>query len=91
MSVFGSPPIEFLTDLKRKRCLVIGASGGVGSLLVQILNENGAGVIDGIAGSISALEPLPLRKAISYKVDDYKSELKQNDYDFVFDCADGKA
>ena len=74
-----------------KRCLVIGATGGIGSLLVQILNQNNSKFIDGIGGNQEDLEKLPLRKKLNYKNELYKSELEQNDYDFIFDCADGTA
>ena len=78
-----------MDDIKRKRCLIIGVSGGLGSVLAEILAENNAGVVDGIGNGSS--QDLPLRKNLCYKDDDYKNQLEFNDYDLVFDAADGEA
>ena len=91
MSLFGPAPVSRLEDLAKRRCLVIGATGGIGSILVQILEQNGAQLIDGIGSSLSDMDQLPLRKRLSYKDPDFKDKLTENDYDFVFDAADGKA
>ena len=82
-------PFQSLDDLKRKRCLIIGVSGGLGSILAEILAENNAGVIDGIGNGTP--NDLPLRKNLSYKDENYKIQLELDDYDLVFDAADGSA
>jgi len=89
ISALLPPVLQSLDDLKRKRCLIIGVSGGLGSILAEILAEHNAGVIDGIGNGTP--NDLPLRKNLSYKDENYKSQLELDDYDLVFDAADGSA
>ncbi|KHE83077.1 NAD(P)-binding protein [Neurospora crassa] len=80
-------------DWKGKRCLVNGASGGVGSILTQILKGKGAEVW-GTTGSAEGEELVTQcgGKVVNYKdhhpVTAHLAELFGEDkLDFIFDCA----
>ena len=51
----GKPPLDMLSDVSGKNVLIVGATGGLGSLAVQYLNAAGANV-DGIASQNEWLE-----------------------------------
>jgi len=71
--------------------LIIGVTGGLGSLISEILKFSGANV-DGIGSQIEWLNQSNLNKYYNYKNNNYKNEMSRDrkSYDFVFDAADGK-
>ena len=85
----GEPPLDMLSDVRGKNVLIVGATGGLGSLAVQYLNAAGANV-DGIASQNEWLEKLPLQRYFNYSNKNFKNELEEDYYDLVLDCADGK-
>ena len=76
-----------------ERVLVLGAGGGVGSHLCQLLRSNGASYIVGVSSKPQRLLELPIccDKAIDYtKQDPFSVEEFQKDpFDVVFDLASG--
>ncbi|KAK3947387.1 hypothetical protein QBC32DRAFT_224293 [Pseudoneurospora amorphoporcata] len=85
------------TEWKGKRCLVNGASGGVGSILVQILKGKEAQEVWGTTGSEEGEE---LVRRCGGEVINYKShspvtehlttlfgDTEDKKLDFIFDCA----
>ena len=84
-------------EWKGKRCLVNGASGGVGSILMQILKGKGAEVW-GTTGSPEGEELVTLcgGEVVNYKTHDpvtkylatqFGREEDNKKLDFIFDCA----
>lgn len=71
---------------KDSKVLVIGASGGVGSFITQIVAEKGAHVV-GVCSTknVEKVKELGCSKVIDYKVTDVLKEADK--YDFIFDCA----
>jgi NADPH:quinone reductase-like Zn-dependent oxidoreductase len=76
-----------------ERVLVLGAGGGVGSHLCQLLRSNGASYIVGVSSNPQRLleSPISCDKAIDYtKQDPFSVEEFQKDpFDVVFDLASG--
>ncbi|KAK3334490.1 hypothetical protein B0H65DRAFT_436704 [Neurospora tetraspora] len=85
--------VSSAADWKGKKCLVNGASGGVGNILTQILKGKGAEVW-GTTGSAEG-EELVTRcggKVVNYKTHNPVTEhlgrlFGEEKLDFVFDCA----
>lgn len=74
---------------KGKKVLVLGASGGVGHLAVQILRAEGADVIATCSEDAKSLvEKLGVCNIIDYKSDECNAQLMaQSPYDLILDCA----
>ncbi|CBY36207.1 unnamed protein product, partial [Oikopleura dioica] len=89
LSLFGCSGINTLKDFKSKKVLIIGATGGLGTVLAQLLVQYQATV--DVIGGIGVDKIENVRSRLSYHINDYQSELEDNEYDYVFDCADGKA
>lgn len=72
-----------------KKVLVLGASGGVGHLAVQILRAEGAEVIATCSESAKSLvEQLGVSKIINYNSNECNSQLMaESPYDLILDCA----
>lgn len=78
-----------MKDFKSKKVLIIGATGGLGTVLAQLLAQYHA-TVDVIGGfGVDKIENA--RSRLSYHTKGYQNELDDNEYDYVFDCADGKA
>ena len=89
LSLFGCSGVKTLKDFKSKKILIIGATGGLGTVLAQLLVQNHA-TVDCIGGfGVDKMENV--RSRLSYHTNGYQNELDDNEYDYVFDCADGKA
>lgn len=74
---------------KGKKVLILGASGGVGHLAVQILLAEGAEVIATCSeGAKSMVEQLGVTKIIDYNSNDCNNQLlNESPYDLILDCA----
>lgn len=72
-------------------CLVIGASGGIGSLIVQILKAQGA-VVTGVCSSrnIELVKSIGAEKVIDYTKGPFEEQLKEIKFDRVIDCIGGR-
>lgn len=72
-------------------CLVIGASGGIGTLIVQILITQGASVT-GVCSSrnVELVKSLGAEKVIDYTNGSFEKQLKETNFDRVIDCIGGK-
>lgn len=80
--------INFINKVKiqpRQQVLVHGASGAIGSAMVQILKHLGADITaSGNSKSIEKLEKLRLQKVIDYTKEDIKA--LDTKFDYVFDA-----
>ncbi len=76
---------------KGQSCLVIGASGGIGTLIVQILNTKGASVT-GVCSSrnVELVKSIGAEKVIDYTKGPFEKQLKEIKFDRVIDCIGGK-
>ena len=76
-----------------ERVLVLGAGGGVGSHLVQLMRTRGASFIAGVSRTPKRLlePPLSYDRAIDYTKEDVfaMDEFKDNKFDVVLDLASG--
>jgi NADPH:quinone reductase-like Zn-dependent oxidoreductase len=72
-------------------CLVIGASGGIGTLIVQILKAQGA-VVTGVCSSrnIELVKSIGAEKVIDYTKGPFEEQLKEIKFDRVIDCIGGR-
>lgn len=84
--VFGG---LLLNPIKGKRVLVLGASGGVGSVAVQLLKIEGAEVTVTCApDAIPILTPYGVDHFIDYTTPEYERIIKENgEYELILDCA----
>ncbi|WP_425082373.1 NAD(P)-dependent alcohol dehydrogenase [Ruegeria arenilitoris] len=75
---------------KGDHCLVVGASGAVGSMLVQFLKSKGA-IVTGVCSGANAdlVRTLGADHTIDYNVTSFGSQVK-NTYDRVFDLVGGR-
>ncbi|WP_170410413.1 NAD(P)-dependent alcohol dehydrogenase [Ruegeria atlantica] len=75
---------------KGDHCLVVGASGAVGSMMVQFLKSKGA-IVTGVCSGANAdlVRALGADHTIDYTVADFGSQGK-NTYDRVFDMVGGR-
>jgi len=76
---------------KGQSCLVIGASGGIGSIIVQILNKHGASVT-GVCSSknVELVKSLGAKDVIDYTKEALNKQLQEKSFDRVIDCIGGK-
>ena len=76
-----------------KRCLVVGASGNIGGLIVQVLQAAGAAEVVGICGgpNVAHVEGLGADRVVDYTKGPWVDALKQDEgsFDRVFDCVGG--
>lgn len=80
-----------LTDLKDKNFLVLGGSGGVGTVAIQYLKSAGAKITTTCsAASFSALTELGADFVVDYKSDDVEKEVESHGpYDCILDLSGG--
>mmetsp|Transcript_3746 Transcript_3746/g.8105 ORF Transcript_3746/g.8105 Transcript_3746/m.8105 type:complete len:379 (+) Transcript_3746:88-1224(+) len=75
------------------RVLILGAGGGVGSLVCQLARINGASYVVGVGRDPTRLEqkPLSVDKAVDYNEQDVFSmeEWQENQFDLIIDLASG--
>lgn len=83
--------LESVGDLKDKKCLVIGASGNIGSLLLPILASKGAN-ITGVCSAKKAekVRDLGASQVIDYRKGTLAEQLNGEQFDLIFDFAGGK-
>lgn len=78
--------LKFFGDLKNKKVLIIGASGGCGSFGVQIAKHYGATVF-GVCSSrnVDFVKSLRADKVLDYSKNDYLDEIKNEKFDLIYD------
>ena len=76
---------------KGQSCLVIGASGGIGTIIIQILKKLGADVT-GICSSRNTelVMLLGADSIVDYTRDPFEKQLEEKKFDRVIDCIGGK-
>ncbi len=85
--------IKSAGELRGKTCLVIGASGGIGTLCVQILNSMGAEVWTVNSSSKAALvKGLGAKRVLNRNVKPFDEQLREagSKVDVVFDFVGGR-
>jgi NADPH:quinone reductase-like Zn-dependent oxidoreductase len=72
-------------------CLVVGASGGIGTLIVQILKAQGA-FVTGVCSSrnIEMVKSIGAEKVIDYTKGPFEEQLKEVKFDRIIDCIGGR-
>lgn len=85
--------VEAAGDVEGKRCLVVGASGGIGSLVTKALSRLGAEVW-GVASAANAelVRGHGAREAIDYAAAPFGEQLRERGvvFDRVVDCVGGR-
>uniref|UniRef100_A0A6M2CXJ2 Putative reticulon-4-interacting protein 1 salivary gland overexpressed n=1 Tax=Rhipicephalus microplus TaxID=6941 RepID=A0A6M2CXJ2_RHIMP len=73
---------------QNKRCLVLGASGGVGSFAVQLLRAwNGSVTATCSAGAVEMVSKLGADTVVDYTAPDFEAQLLHGPrFDFILDC-----
>mmetsp|Transcript_23331 Transcript_23331/g.57416 ORF Transcript_23331/g.57416 Transcript_23331/m.57416 type:complete len:376 (+) Transcript_23331:46-1173(+) len=95
VALASASPAVLLADRiqEGERVLVLGAGGGVGSHLAQLLRKRGASYIAGVSRSPKRLlePPLSYDRAIDYTTEDVfaMEEFKENQFDVILDMAAG--
>lgn len=69
--------------------VVCGASGGVGSMLVQIARARGAQHVIAISSDVALCQRLGAHETVNYKVDSWPNVLAGRNVDMFFDCVGG--
>lgn len=91
----SASPAVLLADRinEGERVLVLGAGGGVGSHVVQLMRKRGASFIAGVSQTPKRLlePPLSYDRAIDYTKEDVFAleEFKENQFDVILDLAAG--
>jgi NADPH:quinone reductase-like Zn-dependent oxidoreductase len=78
---------------KDERVLVLGGSGGVGTILIQLLKRAGAGYIATTSTDEPLCKSLGADRVIDYKKQDWGSTHDSSSplmYDVIYDCAEGQ-
>ena len=92
--IIGAMAIEATGDPCQKKCLVIGASGNIGGVLVQALAAAGAREVVGVCGPSSTDHVLRqgASRILDYKRQPWASQLdsERETFDLVFDCIGGR-
>ena len=86
--------LKILGEVINKRCVVIGASGSIGSLLIQALSKYGVKEVIGVCSesNTSHVTSLGADRAIDYNQGPWGDQLTENTkgVDFIIDCIGGK-
>ena len=86
--------LKILGEVTNKRCVVIGASGSIGSLLIQALSKYGVKEVIGVCSesNTSHVTSLGAERAIDYNQGPWGDQLAKNTkgVDFIIDCIGGK-
>jgi NADPH:quinone reductase-like Zn-dependent oxidoreductase len=72
------------------KVLILGASGGVGTLLVQMAKSVGASLIVGTSTNQEFVKSLGAHQVIDYRSEKWWEVLKDQNLDAVIDCVGGK-
>lgn len=72
------------------RVCVLGGSGGVGSLAVQMAKALGASFVATTSTSTEMVRSLGADRCINYREEDVAEALKGQNFDVVFDCVGGR-
>jgi len=75
--------------VKGGRIVILGGSGGVGSLAIQIAKAIGAAEVATTSSNEDFVKSLGADTVINYKTQDVTQALTGKDYDVVFDCVGG--
>jgi NADPH:quinone reductase-like Zn-dependent oxidoreductase len=92
-ALVGASPALVLADYiqEGERVLVIGASGGMGSIFCQMLKHRGAAYVVGVSSSPDFLldPPIACNEAIDYRTTDVfeLSKFQENKFDVIVDLA----
>lgn len=73
-----------------QRVAILGGSGGVGSLAVQMAKAMGASHVFATGSSVDLIKGLGADTVINYREENVKEALKGKDLDLVFDTIGGK-
>ena len=85
--------IDALGKVNNKTCLIIGASGGIGSVCIQMLASLGADVWAVCSGkNAEMVKSLGASKVLDYTQNSFSSQIHDlnKKVDFVIDCVGGK-
>lgn len=74
---------------KGMKVAILGASGGVGSLAVQMAKAMGASLVIGTGSSVDMIKDLGADEVINYKETSVAEALKGKDLDIVYDTIGG--
>lgn len=76
------------TSNRSKKICILGASGGVGTLAVQIAKAEGMNVTATCStNSVQMVKELGADRVVDYKTDDVNEIFRDNYFDIIFDCA----
>ena len=100
MAEAASLPLAGLTALqglqihgnfqKGQRVLILGGSGGVGSLAVQMAKALGASQVYATGSNVDLIKSLGADAVVNYKTENLMDALKGKDFDIVYDTIGGK-
>ena len=84
--------VNLATNLEGGRCLVLGASGGLGTVMLQLLKERGVHVTAVCSGTNAEMvRRLGADEVVDYKVAPFGDQLAGGDkFDVVFDFLGGR-
>jgi len=87
--------LKILGDLTNKRCVVVGASGSIGSILVQALSKSNTSEVIGIcsAANVSHVISIGANRVIDYNSGPWGDLVAQGGdktVDLIIDCIGGK-
>ncbi|XP_045470056.1 reticulon-4-interacting protein 1 homolog, mitochondrial-like [Harmonia axyridis] len=75
-------------NTKDKRVLILGASGGVGTMAIQLLKSQGVHVTGTCAtDAVSLVRSLKADEVFDYTQQDCIQKISENRYDIILDCA----
>lgn len=83
--------VDRATIRQGDRVLVLGGSGGVGTIILQLLREKGASYVASTSTDITLLNELGVDKAIHYKETNWweVQEFIDSPFDVIIDAAEG--
>lgn len=76
-------------DVKDKNIVIRGASGGTGSLGVQLAKVLGAKSIVAISSQVDLVTKLGATEVVNYKTTKWEDTLKGRQFDGFYDCIGG--
>ncbi|CAM9587367.1 unnamed protein product [Chrysoparadoxa australica] len=87
-SMTGMCSVRMAKLRKSDRVLVVGASGGVGTSILQLAKSAGVAFLAGVSTQEKLVKSLGADKVINYKTTNYWElpEFQQEKFDVIFDC-----